>query len=80
MASYITNFRRFSALLEWNDKALAAQFYKGLCEPIKDELARAGHPEELITRATEIDNRLYERRLEHNETTASLVLDLMSPC
>ncbi|KAK4684316.1 hypothetical protein P7C73_g5871, partial [Tremellales sp. Uapishka_1] len=66
-STYIAEFRRFTGLLNWNNDAQAAQFYRGLKDEVKNELARIGRPEELedlIEATTRIDNRLYERRLE----------------
>lgn len=67
---YITEFRRHAALLHWDNSALAAQFYRGLRENIKDEIARIGRPndlEELINTAIRIDNRFFERQLESRD-------------
>jgi hypothetical protein len=44
-----------------------AQYYKGLKDIIKDEMARSDRPENLedtIKIAVRIDNRIYERALE----------------
>jgi Retrotransposon gag protein len=71
VASYASEFRRHSSLLSWGEQALISQFYDGLKEPIKDELARTERPTELktsIESAIRIDNRLYERRMERGET------------
>ena len=68
-SSYFAEFRRISAVLNWNDSALASQAYTGLRENVKDELARVGRPnslEDLILIATRIDNRLHERAIERN--------------
>jgi Domain of unknown function (DUF4939) len=64
---YAADFRRFAAKTEWNKGALRAQFYKGLKDSIKDEMARTERPDELdkmIDLAITIDDRLYERQLE----------------
>ncbi|KAE8263680.1 hypothetical protein A4X09_0g7165, partial [Tilletia walkeri] len=66
-SAYFADFRRFAAVLDWNDSALASQAYTGLKDKIKDELARVGRPttvNELITTATRIDTRIYERDIE----------------
>jgi hypothetical protein len=51
---------------------LAAQFYRGLKEGIKDEIARVGRPhtlKEMMDTSLRIDNRLYERSLERGSGT-----------
>lgn len=68
---YITEFRRHAALLDWDSHALAAQFYRGLRDNIKDELARVGRPddlEELINTTIRIDNRIFERQVERGDS------------
>jgi hypothetical protein len=66
-ARYHAEFQQQSARLGFNDVALRAQFYKGLKEHVKDELARtepADTLQELVESAIKIDNRAYERKLE----------------
>ncbi|KAE8219386.1 hypothetical protein CF319_g6910, partial [Tilletia indica] len=66
-STYFADFRRYAAVLDWNDSALASQAYVGLKDPIKDELARTGRPDgldQLIEICTRIDNRLHERQVE----------------
>jgi hypothetical protein len=65
--SYLADFQRYSVLVEWNDQAKMAQFYRGLKEMVKDELAKQDDSQsltELMERAVNIDTRLYERNLE----------------
>jgi hypothetical protein len=65
--SYLADFQRYSVLVGWNDEAKKAQFYRGLKEAVKDELARQDQPEslaELMDQAVKIDTRLDERGLE----------------
>jgi hypothetical protein len=65
--SYLADFQRYSVLVEWNDQAKMAQFYRGLKEMVKDELAKQDDSQtltELMERAVKIDTRLYERNLE----------------
>jgi len=55
------------AKLEWNDEAVAAQFYRGLKEQVKDEIARGDRPtstREMYELAIRIDIRIYKRQLE----------------
>ena len=63
VADYASNFRRHSALVEWNDAALCNQFYIGLKDSVKDFLVNYDRPtnlNEFISLATKVDNRLYD--------------------
>lgn len=69
-SSYLAEFMRHAVLVKWNDEAKAAQFYRGLKDAIKDELARTGKPDsfkELQQAAIRIDSRLFERQVEKGE-------------
>lgn len=71
-SAYVADFTRFAAVVNWNDEALCAQFYRGLKDPIKDELARTDKPKDLKAykeTAVRIDTRLFER---HNEKDRSV--------
>lgn len=73
VTSYLADFNRYAVLVKWNDEAKAAQFYRGLKDPIKDELIRAGRPhnlKEMQDTAIRIDSRFFERRLEKGEQNA----------
>jgi hypothetical protein len=65
---YVTDFRRYSALIAWNDAALVSQFRTGLPDRILDELARRDDPitdlAELQRVVLRLDNRYWERRDE----------------
>jgi hypothetical protein len=53
--------------VDWGEKALIAQYYRGLKDTVKDEMARSDRPDDLedtIKIAVRIDNRIYERALE----------------
>ena len=66
-ATYAAGFRQIISKLDWDDDAYIAQFYQGLKEDIKDEVARMDRPSELseyIELVVRIDNRLYERKME----------------
>ena len=66
-ASYTAEFQQYSGKTDWNDDALKAQYYRGLKDGVKDEIARSDRPEDLqamISLAVKIDNRIYERGLE----------------
>jgi Ty3 transposon capsid-like protein len=72
VASYAADFRRISSTTTWNDSALNAQFYRGLKDSVKDELAKMDKPETLdamIEISVRLDNRLHERRMERGITT-----------
>lgn len=66
-ATYASEFRRLATDVTWNEPALIHQFYIGLSEEVKDELARVERPsaiKEMINLAIKIDNRLAERKQE----------------
>jgi hypothetical protein len=51
----------------WNDEAIIAQFYRGLKEQIKDEIAcgeRPTTPKGMYDLAMKIDERFYEQQIE----------------
>ena len=67
VTTYSSDFQRLAAFLTWNDAAMCSQFYWGLKDPIKDELAKVDRPDNLVdlmTLAIKIDTRRYERLLE----------------
>ncbi|KAM0713387.1 hypothetical protein Q7P37_010349 [Cladosporium fusiforme] len=71
-ARYRAEFQILAAKTSWNDEALAAQFYRGLKDVMKDEIARGERPtttEDMYTLAIKIDERLYERLLEKKGKT-----------
>ncbi len=66
-AKYAAEFQRIAALTDWDDDALVSQYYWGLNETIKDEIARMNRPEELqdmINTFINIDSRQWERRMK----------------
>ena len=74
VASYATDFRRLALDTQWNDSALTAQFYRGLKDLIKDEIAKMERPtslEDLIEISIRLDNRIQDRRLEKFSTFSS---------
>ncbi|KAM0721483.1 hypothetical protein Q7P37_002407 [Cladosporium fusiforme] len=52
----------------WDDQAIASHFYRGLKDPIKDEIARRetrpATAREMYEVAMKIDERIYERQME----------------
>jgi hypothetical protein len=68
-ADYTAEFRKIESKIDWDENALIAQYYQGLKESLKDELARQERPSKLaefIELAVRLDNRLYERKLERS--------------
>jgi hypothetical protein len=67
VTAYTGEFQLLAGRIDWDDKALTAQYYRGLKEEVKDDIVRGGRPGELlpmIEKAIDIDSRLYERRME----------------
>jgi hypothetical protein len=62
---YAAEFQQIALHLDWDNEALADQFYFGLKDNIKDEIARISNqlmtPMKMIKVAVQIDNQLYER-------------------
>ena len=66
-SAYAAEFQQYAGRMGWNDDALMAQFYKGLKDSVKDEMARRDKPaslQRMMDGAIKVDNRLYERSLE----------------
>jgi hypothetical protein len=64
---YTAEFQQHMHRTHWDDHALRAQYYKGLKDSVKDEMARSDKPDdlaEMIELAIKIDDRMYERKLE----------------
>jgi len=72
-AKYAAEFQAIASNLPWNDGALCSQFYEGLKETVKDELAKEPPKtlRQFIVTATRVDNRQYERRNEFKKPTAT---------
>jgi Retrotransposon gag protein/Zinc knuckle len=61
---YTTQFQTLSAQVEWNDKALMAQYKQGLKAKVQDAIILMEDAEtmrELIDQAIKIDNRIFQR-------------------
>ncbi|KAI6849248.1 hypothetical protein KC323_g9575 [Hortaea werneckii] len=71
-SQYTAKFREYSGKTSWDDQALLTMYYTGLKDDVKDELMRSGASHDtlelMIQDAIEIDDRLYERKMEkrHN--------------
>ncbi len=65
-AQYFALFQRLKAKLNWEDNAYTAAFYQGLKDQIKDEIGMKPPKKfkDLVDKAIEVDNWLYERRLD----------------
>lgn len=72
--TYTAEFQQHATLTNWGDEAICDQYYMGLKDHVKDEIARADKPDdlkEMIELAQKIDNRHYERQLEKRGGTSS---------
>ena len=70
-ANYASKFQQLAAQTQWGAVSLVAQFYKGLKDRVKDNVAQVNRPSQLqsmITLAIRIDDRQYERELERKGT------------
>ena len=70
-ADYALMFQQLAAQTQWRAVPLVAQFYKGLKDRVKDNIARVNQPSQfqlIITLAIRIDDRQYERELEKKDT------------
>lgn len=64
---YTLDFNRHARRTGWNEQALTRQYYKGLPDRIKDEIARIGKPSELQSLqdlVSTLDQRYWERQSE----------------
>jgi hypothetical protein len=67
MSHYVSEFQQLLGHLNWADGPAIVQFYQGMKEDVKDQFMLIDRPTEISEmqmKAIEIDNRLYERRLE----------------
>ena len=64
------DFNRHARKTGWNEQALFRQFYKGLPDRLKDEIARIGKPlglKALQDLVATLDQRYWERQSEINK-------------
>ncbi len=64
-SAYTTKFMQYRAHLTWDESALCAQYYNGLKDHLKIELARMERPTEiskLIDIAVNLDDRMYDAK------------------
>jgi len=67
VSAYAAEFRKYQTRVEWDDTALASQFYRGLKDTVKDNIVRSDRPttlQAMIDLAIKIDNRHLERAYE----------------
>jgi hypothetical protein len=67
IAKYMVRFNRLASQLTWGDSALRHQFYRGLPDRIKDEMAKVDYENTLMgvrNSAQKIDQRYWTRELE----------------
>ena len=67
---YTIDFNRHARKTGWNEQALFRQFYKGLPDRLKDEIARIGKPsglKALQDLVATLDQRYWERQSEINK-------------
>jgi len=73
-ARYTISFNQHAFRTGWNDRALSRQYYKGLPDRIKDEIARVGQPADLQalqTLTATLDQRYWDRQSEIDTDTSS---------
>jgi hypothetical protein len=67
-AQYRAEFQILAAKLDWNDDALASEFYRGLKDRVREEITlrndRPSNFKDLSELAIKIDNRIFELQLE----------------
>lgn len=69
-SKYVAAFQFIASEADWDDTALTAQFYRGLKNTIKNEIARTDRSttlQKMIRKAIILNNRQYERRLKKQE-------------
>lgn len=68
VAKYKAEFLSLVVKTNWDDQAIASHFYRGLKDPIKDEIARRDvrptTAQQMYEVAMKIDERFYERQME----------------
>jgi hypothetical protein len=72
IAKYVVNFNRLATQVLWGENALWYQFYTGLPDRIKDQIANVGKPATLADSrnlAQNIDHHYWERKSEVSRET-----------
>ena len=84
-ARYTVTFNQHASRTGWNDLALTRQYYKGLPDRLKDDIARVGKPVKLRALqnlVTTLDQRYWERQSElirYPESPSASSSDVPSP-
>lgn len=71
----VSNFQRLAFEADISGKALFPLFYRALNEDIKDEISKLARPdtiEKYYELATQIDNRIFERKQERRSSSVSV--------
>jgi hypothetical protein len=65
-AQYYSQFKQLAARLDWNNEAFGSAYYEGLKDAVKDQMINEipDQYKDLVDKSIEIDNRLYERKME----------------
>ena len=74
---YIIHFQKVLFNLSWDDTALAEQFYRGLKNVVKNDIAREEWSiilQNMIITAIQINNWMYERKLKKCNNKASIII------
>jgi hypothetical protein len=68
VSKYKAEFQTLVVKTNWDDEAIASHFYRGLKDPIKDEISRRDErpttTKEMYDLAMKIDERFFERQME----------------
>jgi hypothetical protein len=68
VAAYKAEFQILAAKIDWNDEALASQFYRGLKERVREEITLCNKQpdtlKDMFDLAITIDTRIFELQLE----------------
>ena len=76
ITKYVVNFNRLATQVLWGENTFWHQFYTGLPDCIKDQIANVGKPAtlaDLRTLAQNIDRRYWERKSEVSHKTKSSI-------
>src|SRR5258707_7420432 len=71
LSEYLVRFNTLASRVEWGDAALQFQFYDGLPERLKDQIALLGKPNTLreLVQATVCHDNLYWERQDERKRT-----------
>ena len=75
---YVAWFQKVSFNLSWRNAVLTEQFYRGLKNVVKDDIAREEQSttlQSMIITVIQIDNQMYERKLKKCNNKALIVIE-----